>query len=179
MAKNTLNYIFRIGTQIVWKPLYYILFTSPLREWMLRLKVTRAGKGITFRPEFDVFGDGRVFIGNNVQLFDLFINSVCAEVHIDDNAFFGHRIMLITGKHDYTVFGHERQTKVDGKNIHICEGAWIGSGSIILGGVTVGKHSVIAAGSVVVKDVPDYWIAGGVPARPIKPIIKQTGTVDV
>lgn len=157
---------------MVWKPLYYILLVNPLREWMLTLKVTQIGKGITFKPEFDVFGDGRVFIGNNVQLFDLFINSVNAEVHIDDNAFFGHRVMLITGNHDYTLLGLERQANVSGKDIHIGEGAWIGSGSIILGGVTVGRHAVIAAGSVVVKDIPEYWIAGGVPARNIKPIIK-------
>lgn len=158
---------------MVWKPLYYLLSINPLREWMLRLKVTQIGKGITFRPEFDVFGDGRVFIGDNVQLFDLFINSVKAEVHIDNDVFFGHRVMLITGNHDYTVFGLERQAKVSGKDIHIGEGAWIGSGSIILGGVTVGKHAVVAAGAVVTKDIPDYWIAGGIPAKPIRPILKK------
>lgn len=172
MAKKVSDYIFRLVTRIIWKPLYYMLLVNSLREWMLRLKITRAGKGITFRPEFDVFGDGKVFIGNNVHLFDLFINSVSAEVCIDDYAFFGHRVMLITGNHDYTKFGIERQDKVSGKDIHIGEGAWIGSGSIILGGVTIGKHAVVAAGSVVVKDVPEYWIAGGVPARDIKPIVK-------
>lgn len=173
MAKKALNYIFRVGMRMIWKPLYYILLVNPLREWMLKLKVTKIGKRITFRPEFDVFGDGRVFIGSNVQLFDLFINSVSAEVHIDDNVFFGHRIMLITGNHDYTVFGLERQAMVSGKNIYIGEGAWVGSGSIILGGVNVGKHAVVAAGSVVVEDVPEYWIAGGVPAKAIKPIPKK------
>jgi acetyltransferase-like isoleucine patch superfamily enzyme len=174
MMIKILKYVFRVAIRAVWTPLYYILFTHSIREWMLKLKVTQIGKGITFRPEFDVFGDGGVSIGNNVQLFDLFINSVGAKVRIEDDVFFGHRVMLITGNHDYTLFGLERQTKVGGKDIHIGEGAWIGSGSIILGGVTVGKHAVIAAGSVVTRDIPDYWIAGGVPAKGIKPIMEET-----
>lgn len=171
MIKKVASHFFCLLTRMIWRPFYYILLIHPFREWLLRFKVTQAGKGVTFRPEFDVFGDGRVYIGNNVQLFDLFINSVSAVVHIDDNVFFGHRVMLITGNHDYTVLGLERQARVSGKDIHIGEGAWIGSGAIILGGVTIGKHAVVAAGSVVTKDIPDYWIAGGVPAKAIKPIL--------
>jgi hypothetical protein len=68
MIKKALNYLFRVGTRMVWKPLYYILLANPLREWMLKFKITQIGKGITFRPEFDVFGGGGGFIGNNVQL---------------------------------------------------------------------------------------------------------------
>lgn len=45
---------------------------------------------------------------------------------------------------------------------------WIGGGSIILSGVTIGKGAIIAAGAVVNKDVPQYAIVGGVPARVIK-----------
>jgi maltose O-acetyltransferase len=165
-----LNYLFGLGVRIIWKPLYYILFFNQLRAWMPRLKATQIGKGVRFRPGFDVFGNGKVFIGNNVGLFDVFINCVCAEVHIGDNAFFGHRVMIITGNHDYATFGIDRQKNVSGKNIYIEEGAWIGSGAIILGGVRVGKNAVIAAGSIVVTDVPDNWIFGGVPAKAIKPI---------
>ena len=168
-----LNYIFGIAVRIIWKPLYYILFFNQLRAWMPRLKTSRIGKKIRFRPEFDVFGDGKVFIGNNVGLFDVFINCVCAEVHIDDNVFFGHHAMVITGNHDYMTFGLERQKSVSGKNIYIGEGAWIGSGAIILGGTRIGKNAVVAAGAVVNTDIPDNWIFGGVPAKPIKLIDTQ------
>lgn len=51
--------------------------------------------------------------------------------------------------------------------ICIEEGVWIGARAIILGGVTIGKNSVIAAGSVVTKSVPPYSIVGGVPAKSI------------
>lgn len=54
------------------------------------------------------------------------------------------------------------------ENTHIGNDVWIGSGSIILRGVKVGDGAVIGAGSVVTKDVPDYAIVAGVPARVIK-----------
>lgn len=53
------------------------------------------------------------------------------------------------------------------------EGCWIGQNSTILCGVTIGKCSVIAAGSVVTKDVPEYTVVGGVPAKIIKVIEKK------
>jgi acetyltransferase-like isoleucine patch superfamily enzyme len=77
--------------------------------------------------------------------------------------------MILTGTHDYTKFGQERQlTKVEGKPVTIEEGVWICSGAIICPGVTIGKHAVVAAGSVVVKDVEPYEIVGGNPANHIK-----------
>lgn len=54
------------------------------------------------------------------------------------------------------------------KPITIEEGAWIGARAIVLGGVTVGKMSVIAAGAVVTKDVPPYTVVGGNPAKFIR-----------
>ena len=165
---NYIFYILGIGVRIIWKPLYYMLFFNQLRAWMPRLKATRIGKRVRFKPGFDVFGNGKIFIGDDVALFDVFINCIDAEVHIANQVFFGHRVMLLTGTHDYTKYGLERQKHISGKNIYIDEGAWVGSGSIILGGVRIGKNAVVAAGSVVTKDVPDNWIFGGVPAKAIK-----------
>ena len=59
-------------------------------------------------------------------------------------------------------------SKVSAEKIFINDNAWIGFNSIILKGVTIGKGAVVAAGSVVTKDVPDYAIVGGNPARIIK-----------
>lgn len=58
------------------------------------------------------------------------------------------------------------------KPVVINDGAHIGIGSIIMPGVTIGKGAVIGAGSVVTRDVPDYSIAVGVPAKVIKSFIK-------
>lgn len=54
--------------------------------------------------------------------------------------------------------------------IHIKKNAWIGAGATIMQGVTIGENSIVAAGAVVSKDVPDNTIAGGIPAKIIKSI---------
>lgn len=54
------------------------------------------------------------------------------------------------------------------KPVNIGDDVWIGANAVILPGVTIGKHVVVAAGAVVTKDVPDNCIVGGVPARVIK-----------
>lgn len=50
------------------------------------------------------------------------------------------------------------------KPVHICENVWIGAGTVIVPGVTIGKNSVIGAGSVVTKDIPENVVAVGNPA---------------
>lgn len=57
--------------------------------------------------------------------------------------------------------------------IHIKKCAWIGAGAIILQGVTIGEFSVVAAGAVVIEDVPPYVVVAGVPAKVVKEIPKD------
>ena len=57
---------------------------------------------------------------------------------------------------------------VDTKPVIIGDDVWIGANSVILPGVTIGNHCVVAAGAVVTKDVPDNTIVGGVPAQVLK-----------
>jgi acetyltransferase-like isoleucine patch superfamily enzyme len=54
------------------------------------------------------------------------------------------------------------------QKVHIGENVWIGACSTILGGITIGNNSIIAAGSVITKDVPPFSVVGGVPAKIIK-----------
>ena len=56
----------------------------------------------------------------------------------------------------------------ESKPIVIGDHAWIGFGSTVLAGVTIGKYAIVGAGAVVTKDVPDYAVVGGVPAKIIK-----------
>lgn len=50
----------------------------------------------------------------------------------------------------------------------ICEGSWLGTNTVVVGNVHIGKHCVIGANSVVTKDIPDYSVAAGIPAKVIK-----------
>ncbi len=67
----------------------------------------------------------------------------------------------------------KQYTSVKGP-IHIGRGSWIGFGVQIMSGVTIGKQCVVAAGAIVTKDIPDYCIAGGNPAKILKRYNFQT-----
>jgi acetyltransferase-like isoleucine patch superfamily enzyme len=168
--KTMLNYLGRHLLEVVWFFGYLLLPWEAGRRALLRLRARQVGRGIRYQLGFRIFGNGEVSIGDRVNLFDLFINAVDARVEIGEDAFFGHRVMILTGTHDYTKTGFERQTAISGKSVRIEKGAWIGSGTIVLGGVTIGQNAVVAAGSVVTKDVPAEGIAGGVPAKFIRSI---------
>lgn len=62
----------------------------------------------------------------------------------------------------------EKSEAISKGDIAICDDVWIGCGAIILSGVTIGQGAVVAAGSVVTKDVPPYAVVGGVPAKVIR-----------
>lgn len=134
-------------------------------------KIIHRGHNISYHEGFRVFnGAHNIYVGSEVNLLDSMINAGDTEgrVTIDDYVFLSHGTKIIARGHDYHLFNADRQQKVTEKPIHIKEGVWVGGGSIILGGVTIGKHSVVASGSVVTKDVPDYAIVGGNPAKLIK-----------
>src|SRR5438128_5931580 len=90
------------------------------------------------------------------------------KVTIAEDAFCGHDVMILTGSHDPTAFGAARKVTQGGGPVVIGEGAWLCTRSIIVGPVTIGRHAVVAAGAVVVDDVPEYALVAGVPARVVK-----------
>ena len=82
----------------------------------------------------------------------------------------GHNVSVLTGTHDYTKKSKERMISapITGCDIYIEKGVWLGSNSTILGPCRIGENSVIAAGSIVTKDIPNNVLVGGIPARIIK-----------
>jgi len=106
----------------------------------------------------------KINIGRGVSLANTLFD--CGEqITIGRDAFFGHNCMVLTGSHDYTKVYKDRKNAATYKPIIIKRGAWIGSGAIILQGVTIGKHAVVGAGSVVTKDVPANEVWFGNPAK--------------
>ena len=143
--------------------------TDPLqiRELMSQITDSQIDESTTvFTPFFTNFGK-HTSIGKNV-----FINHACSfldlgGITIEDDVMIAPRVNLISEGHPVSI--KDRKTLNVGK-IHIKRNAWIGANVTILAGVTVGENSVIAAGAVVSKDVPDNMIVGGIPAKIIKPI---------
>lgn len=91
-------------------------------------------------------------------------------VSIGDNVMMAPNCKFYTRNHIFADTGipMNRQGLSDPKPIIICDDVWIGTGSIILPGVTIGKGSIVGAGSVVTKNVPAYSVVAGNPAKVIK-----------
>lgn len=92
---------------------------------------------------------------------------LCEGVTLEDKVFVGHGVLFINDRYPRSASGDNLQTEKDWRVVPtlIKEGASLGSGSIILCGVTIGKGAMVGAGSVVTKDVPDYSVVVGVPGR--------------
>jgi acetyltransferase-like isoleucine patch superfamily enzyme len=103
-----------------------------------------------------------VFINQNCTLYDL------AEIRIGDDVMIGPNVSIITASHP--VAPSERRAYVIGRPIVIENNVWIAAGATVIGGVTVGENSVVAAGAVVTRDVPANTLVGGNPARIIRSI---------
>lgn len=117
-------------------------------------------------PFYSDFGEN-INIGKNV-----FVNHACTfmdrgGITLEDNVLVGPKVNLITTNHP--INPAERRATIS-QPIVIKKGAWIGVGATILPGVTIGENSIVAAGAVVSKDVPDNTIVGGIPAQILKTI---------
>lgn len=124
--------------------------------------------GFRLIPPFYATGGADTRIGRNV-----FVNQNCTfydlgGLDIGDDVMIGPNVSLITSGHP--VEPSRRRDCVVARPIAIGRNVWIGAGATIIGGVTVGENSVVAAGSVVTRDVPPDTLVGGNPARVIRSI---------
>lgn len=113
-------------------------------------------------------GEGLV-IGNYVGIAQNCFIQVRGRVTIGDRVIFGPNVSIFSETHIFD--DPELPVSIQGetrKGVTIEDGAWIGTRSTILDGVTIGKNSIVAAGAIVTHDVPAYSIVGGVPAKVIK-----------
>jgi acetyltransferase-like isoleucine patch superfamily enzyme len=92
---------------------------------------------------------------------------VCEGVTIEDEVFIGHGVMFINDRYPRATLDGSLQTEADWSVVPtlIKQGASIGSGAVVMCGVTVGKGAMVGAGAVVTRDVPDGTTVLGVPAR--------------
>ena len=112
----------------------------------------------------------RTFIGHEVMFV-----SGNADIVIGRDLDIAPRVLFAAGTHTLDMVGSRSAGPGLSKPISVHDGVWIGANSTVLGGVTVGKKAVIAAGSLVNRDVPAYSLVAGVPAKIIKRWDETTG----
>lgn len=112
-------------------------------------------------------GMGGVSIGNNT-LIGLF-NVVIGPISIGNDVIIAQNVVLSGLNHGYeNIELPIKDQPCNVSEIVIEDECWIGANAVITAGVRVGKHSIVAAGSIVTKDVPPYTIVGGNPAKVLK-----------
>jgi acetyltransferase-like isoleucine patch superfamily enzyme len=129
--------------------------------------------GIVFKYDSICKPGPNIIIGNNV-----FIGNKC-EFNITKRITIGNNCLIASGckfiDHDHGIYDTERnidEQNLISNDIKIKENVWIGSNCVILKGVCIGQGSVVGAGSVVTKSIPENQIWGGAPAKFIKCRIK-------
>ena len=140
---------------------------SRFRSVALRLAGFRIGRGVLIRGMPTIIGPQKwgphLSIGRysalNVQIFF----DLAAPITIGENVGIGPGTFLITGAHQIGD-SSRRSGQLTPKPIRLGDGVWLGARCTVLPGVTIGEGAIVAAGSVVIRDVPPNTLVAGVPA---------------
>ena len=158
----------------------FIIINKAINKFFImpakRRMVYKCGKNVYFGMKSDITGWENVYIGNDVTIGNnCNFMTTRAKIYIGDHVMFGPGVRIVTGNHVIDVpgkymteFSDADKRKDDDQDVIFKGDNWIGCNAVILKGVTVGYGAVIAAGAVVVKDVEDYSVVGGNPAKMIK-----------
>ena len=140
---------------------------------IIKRRFKSAGKNVIFSP-LSVFSYKTISLGNDVFIGrNAHFSAAIASIYIGNKVMFGPGVTIRGGNHNISVVGefmYDVKTKLssDDQDVIINDDVWVGANVTILKGVTVGKGSVIAAGAVVTKNVDEYTVVAGVPAKKIK-----------
>ena len=112
---------------------------------------------------------GSITIGDNFRATRNLTIQACGDLRIGDNVLIASNVFICDYNHGTDdVEDSYLNNELTLSPVEICDGVWIGQGVYILPGVTIGRNSIIGAGSVVTKSIPEYCIAVGNPAKVIK-----------
>lgn len=161
------------------------------------------GKGSYIEPFAKIFGHGSIKVGEKVHICaQVWLNAkklagskpslqigdntyigrfsqinAWQDVIIEDHVLIADRVFITDSDHNFEDINTPVILQGDRFKgaVRLKQGCWLGIGVVIMPGVTVGRNAVVGANSVVTKDVPDYTVVGGIPAR----VIKQLSTKNI
>lgn len=140
------------------------------RRALLKQLFGRGGESVWMQPPFFCDYGSHILLGERVFFnFNCVVLDVC-EVRVGDFTLFGPAVQIYTATHPMQA--ELRRKQEFAKPIAIGSDVWVGGGAILCPGVTIGSRSVIGAGSVVTRDIPEGVFAAGNPCRVIRPIME-------
>ncbi len=155
----------------------------PRRAYLIKRLIPNCGKNFFFEPTIKVEYGRNITFGENFYMnFDCKLLD-CAPITIGDNVMFGPSVTVATPMHPLIADERRIQEYPDGlhdleyaKPVTIGNDVWIATGAIVCGGVNIGDGAIIAAGSVVTRDIPAGVLAAGVPCKVIRPLTEKDRT---
>lgn len=140
------------------------------RQALLKKMFAEIGEGCYIEPPLrSNWGGKHIHFGNHVYANFNLTAVDDTHIYVGDNTMFGPNVTIATAAHPIYVPLREKGCQFNAP-VKIGKCCWIGAGSIILPGVSIGDYTVIGAGSVVTRDIPSNVVAFGNPCRTIRPI---------
>jgi len=174
--KNLYKKYIHIFLVVSYEAILRVLFSLPrykllniIKAFFLKINGASIGKRVYFYPGVWITPGRNLEIGDDVDVALEVLITTGGGVTIGDRTLIGYRTQILSTNHVIPgnkgrIFGSGH----DAKPVLISNDVWIGCNAIILPGITIGEGAIVAAGSVVTKDVEAFSIVGGNPAKLIK-----------
>lgn len=137
---------------------------------LLKIFGANIGKGVVIKPGVSIKFPWKLVIGNYVWIGENVWIDNLDDVRIGNNVCISQGAMLLTGNHDYSIPSFDYRNAP----IIIEDGAWVGAKSIVCPGVTCMSHAILAVGSVATRNLEEFRIYQGNPAREIRKRIMKS-----
>ena len=160
-----LYYLFARHLPVSYRP--YAFGAKRIRYWICRGMFAKCGRNVNIEHGADIGSGRQIEIGDNSGIG---VNCFVMRAIIGRDVMMGPDVFFAAQNHAFNDLEKpmRRQGSIPSEPIRVGDDVWIGARAIVMPGVRIGNGVIVGAGAVVTKDVPDYAIVGGNPARVIR-----------
>ncbi len=159
LLNNLLNVLPGFGWALSWRGI------------LARMALKGCGRNLKISCSVNIYNPQNMTVGDNVYIgYSCYFGG--GEIVLEDEVLIGPFVTVAAGNHTMRD-GSYRFGPYEFGRIRIGRGTWLCANAVITSGVTIGKGCVVAAGSVVTQDVPDYGMVGGVPAKLVRTVTPE------